>query len=139
MSGSSALVRASTVQLAANVAGLVLALRRKRAFDIPFLHGSPDHVGRDSLWGGTSYSAPVFMLLIQAWGIARLARGPDEAARTALTWLGVVMTPGYLLERWSRTRLTPGGANPVETPVVVVALGGAVAMALLGRRAQAGR
>jgi hypothetical protein len=48
-------------------------------------------------------------------------------------WLGVVMTPGYLAERWSRVRLTPGRLDPIETPIVVVALGGAIALAVLAR------
>jgi len=136
MASRRALVAASAVQLAANLTGQVVALRRRRAFDIPFLRGHPDHVVRDSLWAGTSFSAPVHMLAAQTWATRRLARGPDDNARRTLMWLGVVMTPGYLAERWSRRRLTPGGAEPLETPVVVVALAGAVAMALLGRSAQ---
>jgi hypothetical protein len=52
--------------------------------------------------------------------------------------LGAVMVAGYLMERRDRQRLTPGGADPVETPLVVAALGLSVAMALAGRREMPG-
>jgi hypothetical protein len=74
------------------------------------------------------------MLATQAWATVRLVKEPDDAACQTLMWLGVVMTPGYLAERWSRVRLTPGRLDPVETPIVVVALGGAIALAVLARR-----
>ena len=53
-----ALVAVSAAQLAVGLAAQVVALRRRRHFDLPFMTGSPDHVARDSLWFGTSYSAP---------------------------------------------------------------------------------
>ena len=80
MAHRSALVAVSVVQLAAGLVGQVLALRRRRHYDVPFMTGSPDHVARDSLWFGTAYSAPVYLLASQAWAIARLLRGPDEPA-----------------------------------------------------------
>ncbi|MGK5114017.1 MULTISPECIES: hypothetical protein [unclassified Geodermatophilus] len=128
-----ALVAVSAVQLAAGLVGQVLALRRRRAYDVPFMHGDPAHVGRDSLWFGTSYSAPSYMLAAQAWAVARLAAGPHEPARQALRVLGTGMISGYLMERFNRRLLTPAGLDPVETPIVVVGLAGAVAMAVLGR------
>ena len=136
MAHRSALVAVSVVQLAAGLVGQVLALRRRRHYDVPFMTGSPDHVARDSLWFGTAYSAPVYLLASQAWAIARLLRGPDERARRVLTWLGTGMTVGYPSERWNRMRLHPSGFDRVETPVVAIGFTGAVAMALLGRRAQ---
>ncbi|RBY92843.1 hypothetical protein [Blastococcus sp. TF02A-30] len=131
-----ALVAVSAVQLAAGLGGQVVALRRRRAYDTPFMGGSPDAVGRDSLVLGTALSAPVTMLIAQAWGTARLAGGPDERARAVLLALSTVMVPGYLLERLCRARLTPGGADAVETPLVATGLAGAVAMALLARPGQ---
>ncbi|MFW3172093.1 hypothetical protein [Geodermatophilus sp. CPCC 206100] len=128
-----ALVAASAIQLAAGLVGQVLSLRRRRAFDVPLMRGDPAHVGRDSLWFGTSYSAPAYMLGAQAWAVARLAAGPHERARQALRILGTGMVGGYLVERFNRRLLTPAGADPVETPVVVVGLAGSVAMAVLGR------
>ena len=95
--------------------------------------GSPEHIARDSLWFGTSYSAPSYMLAAHGWALARLLRGPDERARQALRLLGGGMIPGYLIERWNRALLRPGGFDPVETPLVVGGLAGAVAMAVLGR------
>jgi hypothetical protein len=127
------LVAASAVQLAAGVAGQVVALRRRRHYDVPFMTGSPEHVGRDSWWFGTAFSAPSYMLASQAWAIARLLRGPDERARRALRLLGTSMIGGYLSERQCRRRLTPGGLDPVETPIVATGFGGTLAMALLAR------
>ena len=127
------LVAASAVQLAAGLAGQVVALRRRRHYDVPFMTGSPDHIGRDSWWFGTAFSAPSYMLAAQAWAIARLVRGPDERARKALRLLGTSMISGYLSERQCRRRLTPGGLDPVETPIVAAGFGGTIAMAVLAR------
>lgn len=136
-----ALVVVSTAQLAAGLAGLAVAVRRRRHFDVwlpgntlaRFRSGSTDTVPRDALWAGTAYSAPLPMLLAQAWGTTTLARRPDDGARRMLGMLGAVMVPGYLLERWSRVHLRH--VDAVETPVVAVALGLAAVMAVLGHRA----
>jgi hypothetical protein len=133
MAHRSALVAASTIQLAAGLVGQVVALRRRRPYNVPFMHGSPDHVARDSLWFGASYSAPSYMLGSQAYAVVRLAAGPDERARKMLRLLGTSMIGGYLVERFNRKLLTPSGFDPLETPIVVVGLAGSVAMALLGR------
>jgi hypothetical protein len=122
----------STAQLAAGLAGLVVAVRRRRPYDLPFLSGSTQHVARDSLWMGTAYSAPAPMLLGQAFATANLWRGPDDGARRMLGMLGVLMVPGYLLERSGREHLSR--ADPVETPVVLAGTALAAAMAVLGHR-----
>jgi len=134
MAHRSTLAGVSAAQLAVALAGQVVAIRRRRNYDVPFMRGSPDRVRRDSAWFGTAYSAPVYMLAAQAWATTRLLHGPDERARWTLRWLGTAMTPGYLAERWDRLRLRPAGVDRVETPIVVGGLVGAVAMALLGRR-----
>jgi hypothetical protein len=139
MSRRELLVRISTVQLAAGIAGNLVAIRRRRNYDVGFLRGRPGTVVRDSFLLGTAYSAPVSMLAVQAWATRNLARGPDDGARRMLGVLGVVMVPGYLLERFGRAHLTPTGFDPVETPVVAVGLLGAAAMGVLGHRAQSGR
>ncbi len=131
MASRPALLAVSAAQLAAGLAGQVLALRRRRHFDVTVLRGSPDTVARDSLWAGTALSAPVWMLAAQGWAVARLAAGPDERARQVLRLLGGAMVPGYLVERLDRRRLTRVGADPVETPTVVVGVGLAAAMAVL--------
>jgi hypothetical protein len=133
MANRRALVAVSAVQLAAGLVGQVVALRRRRHYDVPFMTGSPDHVGRDSLWFGSSYSAPVYMTGSQAWAVVRLARRPDERARRMLRLLGTSMISGYLMERFNRRLLTPAGFDPVETPIVAVGLAGSAAMAVLGR------
>jgi hypothetical protein len=132
MARRSVLVAVSTVQLAANLLGQAVALRRRRPFDVPFMHGDPAHVGRDSWWFGTAYSAPSYILAAQAYAIARLASGPDGRARAMLRLIGTSVVPGYLSERYARRLLTPAGFDPVETPIVVVGLAGALAMAVLG-------
>jgi hypothetical protein len=129
------LVTLSTAQLAAGLAGLAVAVRRRRPYDLPFATGSAGSVARDSLWMGTAYSAPLPMLLVQAWAAANLGRGPDDGARRMLGMLGALMVPGYLMERSGRRRLSLSGADPVETPVVVAGTGLAAAMAVLGHRA----
>ena len=133
MANRSALVAVSSAQLAAQVAGHVVALRRRRCFDVPFMTGSAEHLVRDWLWFGTAYSAPSYMVGAQLWAITRLLRGPDERARQVLRLLGTSMIPGYLSERDCRRHLTPGGLDPVETPIVLAGLGGSLAMAALGR------
>ena len=133
MASSPALVRVSTVQLAAGLVGQVVALRRRHHYDVPFMTGSPEHVGRDSWWFGSAISAPSYLLAAQAWAVLRLRRGPDERARQVLRLLGTCMIPGYLSERDCRRHLTVGALDPVESPVVASGLGGAVAMAVLAR------
>ncbi|HLM07179.1 MAG TPA: hypothetical protein VK402_18530 [Blastococcus sp.] len=133
MASRSALLAASAIQLASGLVGQVVALRRRRHFDVPFMTGSPQHVARDSLWFGTSYSAPSYMLASQVYAVARLAAGPDERARKMLRLLGTSMIGGYLSERFNRRLLTPKGFDPVETPIVVSGLAGSAAMAVLGR------
>jgi hypothetical protein len=136
MSHRTALVAVSAAQLAAGLAGQVVALRRRRHYDVPFMTGSPDHVARDSLWFGTAFSAPVYLLGPHAWAVARLAAGPHERARRVLRLLGTGMIAGYLSERLCRERLTRSGFDPVETPIVAVGFAGTVAMAVLARRAR---
>ena len=133
------LAAVSAVQLASGIAGQVVALRRRHPYDTPLMSGSPETVGRDSFLQGTALSAPVVMLAAQAWAIARLWLRPDDGARRTLGGLGVTMAGGYLMERLGRRRLTPGGFDPVETPVLVVGLVGAAAMGVLGHRAQGDR
>ena len=139
MSPRRLLVAVSAVQLAANLTGQVVALRRRRHFDVPFLTGSPEHVGRDSWWMGTAYSAPSYMLAGQAYAIARLAAGPDDRARGMLRLLGTSMIAGYLSERFNRQVLTARVVDPVETPIVAIGFAGVIAMAIAGARRQAGR
>jgi hypothetical protein len=127
-------VAVSSVQLAAQLTGHVVALRRRRHFDVPFLTGSPEHLVRDWLWFGTAYSAPPYLLGPQLWATARLLRGPDDRARRVLRWLGTGLSVGYPSERDTRARLRPAGWDPVETPVVVAGWGGALALAVLARR-----
>ena len=128
----SALVAIASVQLAAQLAGHLVALRRRRSFDVPFMRGSPDHLGRDWLWFGTAYSAPTYMVTAQIWAVVRLLRGPDARARRALSLLGTGMCVGYPSERCVRIRVRPGGFDPLETPLVVAGWSGAIAMAVLG-------
>jgi hypothetical protein len=136
MAHRSTLAAVSATQLAAQLAGHVVALRRRRHYDVPFMTGSPEHVVRDWLWFGTAYSAPPYLLGAQIWTTARLMRRPDDRARWVLRWLGTGLTVGYLSERMVRTRVAPGGLDPVETPIVVVGWGGAIALAALGRPAR---
>jgi hypothetical protein len=132
------LVAISTAQLAAGLAGLSVAVRRRRNYDLGFMSGHIEHVGRDSLLMGTAYSAPAYMLVVQLWAVRRLATGPDDGARRMLRLDGAVMTAGYLAEKYVRAHLRPSGFDPVETPVVVAGVGLAAAMAVLGHGGASG-
>jgi hypothetical protein len=134
MTHRAALAAVSTAQLAAQLAGHVVALRRRRHFDVPFMTGNPRHITRDWLWFGTAYSAPPYLLVPQIWATARLLRGPDDRARWVLRWLGTGLTVGYLSERLVRLRVRPSGFDPAETPIVAAGWSGAMALAVLGRR-----
>ena len=133
MASRSALVAVSSAQLAAQLAGHVVALHRRHHFDVPFMTGSPEHLVRDWLWFGTAYSAPPYLVGPQLWAVARLFRGPDHRARWVLRWLGTGLTVGYLSERLVRLRVRPGGFDLAETPIVAVGWGGAMALAVLAR------
>ena len=128
------LAAVSAAQLACGLWGMAVAIRRHRAFDLPFWHGQESAVSRDSLLMGTALSAPVMMLGAQAWATAALARRPDLAAQRVLGGLGAVMAAGYLAERLVRQRLLPSGWDAAETPVVTAGMSLAVVMALLGLR-----
>jgi len=133
------LVTVATAQLATQLAGLAVALRRRRYYDVGFMRGSPETMARDAIFSGTAYSAPVTMLLTQAWAVRRLARSPDDLARRVLGMLGVLNVPGDLFERFDRQHLRPGGWDRVETPVIAASIGLAAAMGVLGHQARSGR
>lgn len=134
MEDSQLLAGVSAAQLAVGLGGMALAIRRRRAFDIPFWQGQEPTVGRDSLLMGTALSAPVVMLGAQACATAALVRRPNLAARRVLGGLGAAMVAGYLAERLVRRRLLPSGWDAAETPVVTAGISLAVVMALLGLR-----
>ena len=113
---------------------MAVAIRRRRAFDIPFWRGQESAVGRDSLLMGTALSAPVVMLGAQAGATAALARRPNPTAERLLGGLGAAMVAGYLAERLVRRRLLPSGWDAAETPVAAAGMSLAAAMALLGLR-----
>jgi hypothetical protein len=121
-------------QLACGLAGLVVAVRRRRAYDVTFLRGAPERVTRDAFVLGTALSAPGTMLGAQAVLIPVVAfRGGRRPAR-GLALLGTLMCLGYPAERLVRARLRPGGWDAVETPIAVLGSALAACMAVLGGR-----
>jgi hypothetical protein len=68
---------------------------------------------------------------------AVVVRRPSRRGEQALGGLGALLVAGYLGKRLVRQRLRPSGWDALESPllVVVVAIGLAVAMAVLGLRA----
>jgi len=136
MTPRAALVSLSSAQLAVQAAGLVVAVRRRRNYDVGFMHGSPGHVVRDALWAGTAYSAPVYLLAVQWWATSRLRRQPDDGARRLLGMLGVLYGPGYLFERYVRAHLRR--FDPVESPIALASIWLAAAMGVLGHRESSG-
>ena len=130
MKPRAALVSLSSAQVAVQLAGLAVAVRRRRNYDVGFMRGGPSHVLRDSLWAGTAYSAPVYLIAAQWWATARLRRQPDDGARRLLGMLGVLYGPGYLFERYIRAHLRR--FDPVETPIALASIWLAAAMGVLG-------
>jgi pimeloyl-ACP methyl ester carboxylesterase len=128
------LVAVSVAQLAANVTGLVVALRRRHPYDVFWMHGQADTVARDAILRGTALSAPVSNLLAQAAMTVLVARRPSHGAARALAGLGALQVPGYLGERLVRRRLRPSGWDAVESPLAAAGIGLAGAMAALGSR-----
>jgi hypothetical protein len=135
MGSRSLLVVISAAQLAAGIAGQVVAIREGRSFDITPLgwHGQPDQVARDSWLVGTGLSAPVVMLSIQAAATVRLGAGPSRTAWRILRSLGAVMVCGYLIENEFRGALSPARWNPTTTPIAATGFSLALAMAASGQ------
>jgi hypothetical protein len=133
MEDSRFMAAVSAAQLALGLGGMALAIRRRRAFDIPFWHGQESTVGRDSLLMGTALSAPAVMLGAQACATVALVRRPNLAERV-LGGQGAAMVAGYLAERLVRRRLLPSGWDAAETPMITAGMSLAAVMALLSLR-----
>lgn len=115
--------------------GMAVALRNGYYFDLPFMHGRPENVARESLFTGTALSAPVFMLVAQAGATANLARSPNLTAVRLIGVIGAIDVPGYLCERHVRRRLRPSGWDRLESPLIVASILLAGAMIVLARSA----
>jgi hypothetical protein len=131
-----ALVVVSAGQVAAGVAGHMIALRDGRAFNVALIgwHGRPDRLARDSWLLGTGLSAPVVMLTAQTVLTTQLALRPSPRVTRILGLLGAAMSCGYLVEQEFRNALSPGGWDRQITPVAAVGFASSVAMALVGLR-----
>jgi hypothetical protein len=127
------LASVAATHLASSLVAMAVAIRRRHAFDVPFLHGDSNNVPRESFLTGTAMSAPAFMLATQAAAIAVLVRRPSLNAVRVIGLLGVVNVPGYLSERLVRRRLSPSGWDRLESPLILSGILPAAAMALLAR------
>lgn len=90
----------SVAQLATNVTGLVVALRRRHPYDVFWMHGQADTVARGAILRGTALSAPVSNLLAQAAMTVLVARRPSHGAARALAGLGALRCPGTWVNGW---------------------------------------
>jgi hypothetical protein len=126
------LAAVSAAQLASGVAGMVVALRRRHPYDMFWMHGQAEQMARDTLFRGTALSAPVSNLVLQAALTAVVAARPSRRAQQALGALAALWVPGYLGERLVRQRLGRSGWDRLESPLLVIAIGLAAAMAALG-------
>jgi hypothetical protein len=118
---------------------MAIGLRRRHPYDVFWMHGDADAIGRDAIFKGTALSAPVSNMVIQAAMTGVVARWPSRRAAQALGGWGALLVAGYLGERLVRQRLRPSGWDPVESPLLMVAIGLAAAMAGLSRRVGEGR
>jgi hypothetical protein len=132
MDRAQVLTAVSAAQLASGVAGMVVALRRRHPYDVFWMHGQSEQIARDTIFKGTALSAPVSNLLMHAAMTAVVASRPSRRAEQALGGLGALLVAGYLGERLVRQRLRPSGWDGLESPLLVVAIGLAAAMAGLG-------
>src|ERR687898_1998441 len=89
------LVAVSVAQLATNVTGLVVALRRRHPYDVLWMHGQADTIARDTILKGTALSAPVSNLLVQAALTAVVAWRPSRGAARDLWGPGAPPGAGY--------------------------------------------
>jgi hypothetical protein len=135
MNRSQLLAAVSAAQLASGVAGMVVALRRKYPYDVFWIHGQPDEIARDTIFKGTALSAPASNFVTHAAMTAVVARRPSRRGEQALGGFGALLVAGYLGERLVRQRLRPSGWDALESPLLLVAIGLAAAMAVLGLRA----
>ena len=111
---------------------MVVALRRRHPYDVFGIHGQAKRSHATLCSGGTALSAPVSNLLMQAALTAVAAALPSQPAQQALGALEALLGAGYLGERLVRQRLGPSGWERLESPLLVVAIGLAAAMAALG-------
>src|SRR5262249_55555085 len=112
------LVVVSAAQLATGAWGLALALRRRRAFDLPFWHGRPSAVGRDALLMGTALSAPAVMLGAQAGAGPAPGGGPPPPRRRRLGGAGAAVGGrGLAGGPGRRPRRPPPPGAPPPTPL----------------------
>lgn len=126
------LAAVSAAQLASGVAGMVVALRPCHPYDMFWMHGQVEQMARHTSFRGTALSAPVSNLVFQTALTAVVAARPSRRAQQALGALGALWVAGYLGERLVRQRLGRSGWERLESPLLVVAIGLAVAMAALG-------
>jgi len=127
------LIAVSSVQFAAGVVGMGVAVKRRYPYDFLMLHGKAERVARDTVLMGSAFSAPISMLGAQAWATLWLLRSPDNGVPArVLGGLGAAMVPGYLGEARVRARLSRAGRRRGETPLVVAGLLLAGVMAALG-------
>ncbi len=126
------LAHVSRIQLCVGVVSAVVAVRRHHPYDVPLFGGRPDRVARDSVLIGTALSAPITMLVTQGVATARQLRHRTDLPDVVLGVLGAAMVAGYLAESLVRRRLRPSGADCLETPLILVGIGLASAMAVLG-------
>jgi hypothetical protein len=59
------LIVVSAAQFATGVAGMAVGLRRRHPYDVFWMHGDADAIGRDALFKGTALSAPMSNMVIQ--------------------------------------------------------------------------
>lgn len=128
------LASVSLLELIVQLAGARRALRDRIAYELPFMHGKPENVGRDVWTIGSRFSAPAPMLAAHATGIVLLLARPRPWVRRALGCLGAAYVPGILLERVTRESFRHPDRE--TTPLIASALSFSVAMALLGLAGQ---
>lgn len=124
----------SAAQFLCGIVGNCLAVNRGHAYDLLWMKGRQDRVGRDSILTGTALSPPMTMMFVQGALTAVVADGSNRRAERVLGALGAAMAAGYLGERHVRRRLTTSGWDRLESPLVIAGIALSAAMGAVGLR-----
>jgi hypothetical protein len=129
------LVTISGAHLVVALTSMKVSVARRSAYHLPWLHGDPCRVVRDSIVMGTALSEPVVMMVAEALALRSVVQRDSRRAVATLGWLGALNLPGYLLEQQVRLRLRPSGWDTTETPLALSGLALAAVMVAIARPA----
>jgi hypothetical protein len=111
-----ALAAVSAAQLASELAGMVVGLRRRHPYDVFWMQGDPATITRDAVFRGTALSAPVPNMLIQAAMTAVVVDG--QAGALPKRWAAgePLWSPGTWVSGWCDSACAHQAGTPWSRP-----------------------